>query len=167
VNLTNHIKNRIPYAKTILMPTGSSSRNHISTANSTAITLIQNLLPFIVPLSIISCLVHLAKTKSRVTDSQPVESVTRLSLLLLSRGPVALRPHLSMGLPFRSQFLWLLMHFPKTKSRVTDSQPVESVTRLSLLLLSGGPVALRPHLSMGLPFRSQSLWLSRHELHQC
>jgi hypothetical protein len=28
-------------------------------------------------------------------------------------------------------------------------------------------VALRPHLSMGLPFRSQSLWLLwHHELHQ-
>jgi hypothetical protein len=77
--------NKIPYAKTIRTPTGSSSRNHISTANSTAITLIQNLLLFIAPLSVILCLVHFPKTKSRVTDSHLAESATRLSLLLVEQ----------------------------------------------------------------------------------
>jgi hypothetical protein len=48
---------------------------------------------------------------------------------------MALRPHLSMGLPFRSRSLSLLMHLPKAQSRVADSQPAESATRLSLLLV--------------------------------
>jgi hypothetical protein len=48
---------------------------------------------------------------------------------------VALRPHLSIGLPFRSRSLWLLSTFPKTQSRVADFHLVKSVTRLSLLLV--------------------------------
>jgi hypothetical protein len=126
--------NRMPYAKTILMPTGSSSRNHINTANSTAITLTQNLLLFIVPLSIILCLMHLAKTKSRVTDSHPVESATRLSLLRVERRTRGFASPPLGGFAFSLAISMVVKHFPKTKSRVTDSQPVESVTRLSLLL---------------------------------
>ena len=123
-----------------------------------------------------------------------------------------MRPHLSMGLPFRSRSLLLLMHLPKHKtglltltslsrqpgypcsllsgrtrgfasppfdgfafslavstvvvpnstkpgscwSRAADSHLAVSTTRLSSLSI--GPVVLRPHLSMGLPFRSRSLF---------
>ena len=48
---------------------------------------------------------------------------------------MALRPHLSMGLPFRPPSLSLLMHLPKTENRVADSHLAELATRLSLLLV--------------------------------
>jgi hypothetical protein len=53
--------------------------------------------------------------------------------------------------------------FPKKQSRAADSHPAESATRLSSLMVNRGPVALRPHLSMGLPFRSRSLSLLRYQ----
>jgi hypothetical protein len=75
------------------------------------------------------------------------------------------------------------MHLTENKTRVTDFNIAQSTTRLSLLTkhrtmalrhithrqpgcpgsLRRGPVALRPHLSMGLPFRSRSLSLLRYQ----
>jgi hypothetical protein len=117
------------------MPTGSSSRNHISTANSTAITLIQNLLVFIAPLSVILCLMPFPKTKSRVTGSHLAESATRLSLLLVEQRTRGFASPPLDGFAFSLAISMVVKHLAKTKSRVTDSQPVESVTRLSLLLV--------------------------------
>ena len=75
---------------------------------------------------------------------------------------MALRPHLSMGLPFRSHFQQLLYLIAQNPAPVGAGLLI----LISLFrqpgypcsLLSGGPVALRPHLSMGLPFRPLSLF---------
>ena len=74
---------------------------------------------------------------------------------------MVLRPHLSMGLPFRSQFqqsLYLIAQNPALVGAgllILTSLFRQPGCPRSLSL---GPVVLRPHLSMGLPFRSRSLF---------